>query len=175
MNENTTIPELEEYYAEETKKEKSKAWLVAGGSLLATLAIIGGIFLGGRWIYNTVTKEDAKTVATNNSTPKVSVTNIKAAPEESKVAVVDPTEENQSTPTPTSSPTSTPTSTPVRSNATATPTTAPATPTVAPAVLGTGNASTNSLPNTGAGSIVAIFATALISGYSIKIAQKRRA
>lgn len=57
----TAIPELQEYYASKNKENAGRAWLLAFGSLLLTSAVIVGLFLGGRWLYRTVTKEDTPT------------------------------------------------------------------------------------------------------------------
>jgi hypothetical protein len=56
-NKKTTIAELEEYYANQERKKSSTgmAWFMAFISLLITLVVIALLFLGGRWVYRTLT------------------------------------------------------------------------------------------------------------------------
>lgn len=71
-NKQTTIAELEEYYANQNQKRNKpwKAWLMAFLSLLITIAIVIGLFFGGRWLYRTFVDDsngDSTTTADNNS------------------------------------------------------------------------------------------------------------
>lgn len=59
----TTIAELEEYYAKEKTKKRGRARLMVLISFLFTLAVIAGLFFGGRWLYETLTD--------NNNDPSV--------------------------------------------------------------------------------------------------------
>lgn len=56
-NDRTTIAELEEYYANQKKRRTGTAWFMAFLSLLITVVVIVLLFLGGRWIYQTVTDD----------------------------------------------------------------------------------------------------------------------
>lgn len=60
----TTIAELEEYYANQSKNRTSKAWLMALLSLLITFAVLAALFFGGRWLYQLVTDGDNVVVTT---------------------------------------------------------------------------------------------------------------
>lgn len=62
----TDIPELQEYYASKNQESTGLAWLLAIGSLLLTAAIFIGLFLGGRWIYRSLTNDDTPTTATTS-------------------------------------------------------------------------------------------------------------
>ncbi|MEO8863344.1 MAG: hypothetical protein ABI354_03415 [Candidatus Saccharimonadales bacterium] len=44
-------PELTQYYKDEKRERVGVAWLLAIVTMLITLAIIVGLFVGGRWIY----------------------------------------------------------------------------------------------------------------------------
>jgi hypothetical protein len=62
-----TIAELENYYSSNRQTNTFRAWVMAFLSLLATIAVFSGVFLGGRWIYRTITDDsDSKTVTTGN-------------------------------------------------------------------------------------------------------------
>lgn len=65
----TTIAELEEYYAnQDQKKTKTgKAWLMAFLSILITVAIIVGLFFGGRWLYRAITDNSSDTATTTET------------------------------------------------------------------------------------------------------------
>src|SRR4051812_17064489 len=52
--------EVKQYYASEHRERVGLAWLVAFASLILTVAIIAGLFFGGRWIYRKVTNNDKK-------------------------------------------------------------------------------------------------------------------
>lgn len=55
-----TIEELENYYA--GKQQRSgMAWVMALLSLILTVAVLGGLFFGGRWVYRTLTNDDTDT------------------------------------------------------------------------------------------------------------------
>lgn len=65
-----TITELEDYYANKGTRS-GMAWLMAFLSLLVTVAVIAGLFFGGRWLYRTLTDDDSSkpTVATTSTKP----------------------------------------------------------------------------------------------------------
>jgi len=56
--EKRTIAQLEDYYA--SRHSTGKAWAMAFLSLLITVAVLSAIFFGGRWLYRTLTDDDAK-------------------------------------------------------------------------------------------------------------------
>lgn len=67
-NNKTTIAELEEYYANQNQRKTrtGAAWLMALLSLLITIAVIVALFFAGRWIYRTVTNNDADSPTTTS-------------------------------------------------------------------------------------------------------------
>jgi cytoskeletal protein RodZ len=70
-NKQTTIAELEEYYASQNSSRRTaKAWFMALLSLLITIAVIVGLFMGGRWLYRTLTDSanDTTTTQTDSET-----------------------------------------------------------------------------------------------------------
>ena len=54
-NENKGVPaEIKQYYASEHRERVGLAWLIAFLSLILTVAIIAGLFFGGRWAYRKI-------------------------------------------------------------------------------------------------------------------------
>jgi hypothetical protein len=151
---NTTIPELEEYYTENRTDRNGKAWLLAGGSLIATLAVIGGIFLGGRWLYNTIAnkKDDASTA----STTEVAVAPTTAVTIAPEVSTVNPAT------------TTVPTPTAVVPTIKSTPTLAPSvTPTPSKSTTTKVAGNTTALPNTGVSSqLLTLLAVVFVASYT---------
>ncbi len=47
-------PEVAEYYQAERRDRKSVTWIMTIITLLATVAVVIGLFLAGRWLYNTL-------------------------------------------------------------------------------------------------------------------------
>lgn len=68
-NNNTTIAELEEYYANQNQRKTRpvRAWLMAILSLLITVAVIVALFFFGRWVYNTITNDENEPATTSSS------------------------------------------------------------------------------------------------------------
>ncbi len=67
-NNKKTIAELEEYYA--NRQSNGMAWIMAFLSLLITVAVIAGLFFGGRWLYRTLTDNDnSATVSSTEEAP----------------------------------------------------------------------------------------------------------
>jgi cytoskeletal protein RodZ len=58
-DEKAVPPEVEQYYQSERRDRVGIAWLLAGGTLLATILIALVLFFGGRWIYRNVTNKDS--------------------------------------------------------------------------------------------------------------------
>jgi hypothetical protein len=62
----TTIAELEEYYANQKKTRRSKAWMMGILSFMITVGVITSLFFAGRWGYQELRKDDSSsTVATS--------------------------------------------------------------------------------------------------------------
>jgi hypothetical protein len=59
-----TSPEAQAFYADEPRDRVGLAWLLAIGSLLATVAVAGTLFFIGRWGYRTVAHNNAKAKTT---------------------------------------------------------------------------------------------------------------
>lgn len=64
----TTIAELEEYYANQQRGRSAKAWFMAFLSLLITVAVIVGLFYAGKWLYQTITDSDSDETTTTETT-----------------------------------------------------------------------------------------------------------
>lgn len=62
-NKKTTIAELEEYYANQNNRPL-RAWAMAIFSLILTIAVLAGLFFGGKWLYNQITGDDTTTPVT---------------------------------------------------------------------------------------------------------------
>lgn len=57
---NDNVPaEVQEYYQSERRERVGVAWLLAVGTLLGTLAIVIGLFFGGRWAWRQITGNDS--------------------------------------------------------------------------------------------------------------------
>lgn len=151
----TNIPELQEYYANQRKESTGLAWLLAIGSLIATVALLIGLFWGGRWLYRRINDKKDKTVSTLVSTDSSS---------QDKTA----DEADSSSTTESSSSSSSSNS---RNSASSTSTT-----TVAPGVSPSQSASTNiaaeaatttakTVTDTGAGDTVGLFVVVMVAAY----------
>lgn len=146
----TEIPELQDYYATQKKDNTAVAWLLAISSLLITVLIFVGLFMGGRWLYRTLTDKDqpnTTTTQTEDASTGSPNTSTETSPENPNNTSTAP---NDSTSTPSPTP---PTSTPqgvspnqsAQSNQSAT-------------------AATTALPNSGPGSIAVIFTVTTVAG-----------
>lgn len=51
-------PEVKQYYASEHRERVGLAWLIAFLSLIVTVAVVAGLFFGGRWAYRKIVKND---------------------------------------------------------------------------------------------------------------------
>jgi cytoskeletal protein RodZ len=155
----TNIPELQEYYASQSTESNAKAWFLAIGTLLVSIAVLGGLFFGGRWVYRKATKKKA------TSTAQV-------------VVADDSTSSSTSTPSSTSkaaTPTTPSTSAGSSSSSTSSTTTAPGvSPTQSAATNAAAQAATTTVPNTGPGNYLIAFFAAAFVGYLAKITSVRR-
>lgn len=63
-NKDSVLPEVDKYYEAEKRDRTGVAWLLALVSVAVVALIIVGLFLGGRWAYNKIAKNnDAEEVA----------------------------------------------------------------------------------------------------------------
>jgi cytoskeletal protein RodZ len=61
------LPEIEKYYDAEKRDRAGLAWLLAIVSIVCVVAVLIGLFFGGRWIYRKAAHSDTKTgVSTSN-------------------------------------------------------------------------------------------------------------
>lgn len=134
-------PEVQEYYKAEHRERMWLAWLVAFLTLIVTIAVVLGLFFGGRWVYRKTTHQNNK-----HTTSKKAGTSKQPSSQSKEGA-----KPNQSTPSKTNTPSQTPgtnitppTSTPNSASQSATGTTGP-------------------LTNTGPGDTVAIFIAVTLS------------
>lgn len=93
-------PELQEYYKTERRERLGIAWLLALATLFATVALVLGLFFGGRWLIRQIGGEDKKPAATQTTQEQTPFNLNETSP-------VATTEQNtqQTPPTPTPSPT----------------------------------------------------------------------
>lgn len=52
--------EVEEYYQSEQRQRRGVALALAAVALIAAMLVIAGLFFGGRFVYNNLTKDDNK-------------------------------------------------------------------------------------------------------------------
>jgi len=117
----TNVPtEIQEYYQTERRERAGVAWLLAGGTLVATVLLAAAIFFAGRWVYRT---------AFDNDDPKTTEVAQQDKKEEERPATQGG--QGQSTPQPQPTPSPTPT-TPAPTPTTPTPAPAPAAPAPTP-------------------------------------------
>lgn len=67
---NTVPAEIQEYYNAEQRERVGLAWIIAIVSLVVSLAVIFGIFFGGRYIYRTYIHKPKSTSKPLNDTNK---------------------------------------------------------------------------------------------------------
>lgn len=152
---NGKVPqEVKDYYQAERREHLGMAWLLAFISLIVTMAVVIGLFFGGRWIYRKLANKPASSPTT--TTQKAPATTQKpAAPK------TTPAPKPHSQPTPSASSSSPSASQPAQSspNTSAPTSSTPATP-ATPAGSSTPAATSQpaqNLSNTGPGNTVAIF------------------
>jgi len=130
--ESTDLPqEVQDYYQSEKRQRAGVAGLLAVGTLIVTVLLALGLFFGGRWAYRTVFDKN------DNDTTQTETNGTDNAPAE------EPAPGSSQAPTPS---TETPASQPSSSNAPA-----PA------SASSSASQSTNSIPDTGPGDVVALF------------------
>lgn len=68
-NKKDDVPEeIQEYYQAERRERAGVAWLVALATLLITLAVVLGLFYGGRWVYRKIADGDRTPPTTQTET-----------------------------------------------------------------------------------------------------------
>ncbi len=67
-NTNSVLPEVDEYYQAERRDRPWLAWVLALVSVAVVVLIVVGLFLGGRWAYRQITKDNNE-VATTDTNP----------------------------------------------------------------------------------------------------------
>jgi len=65
-NNKTAPKEVQKYYASGQRERVGLAWVIAFLSLIATTAVVLGLFFGGRWLWNKITEDDQPTTTTTN-------------------------------------------------------------------------------------------------------------
>lgn len=165
-SETTTIPELQDYYATKKKDNTGLAWLLAFASLLVTVAILVALFMGGRWLYRTITGDDKKEQVTTTEQKPTTET-----------ATTTPST-GTTTPATGSSVTggSSDSTTTALINGTPPPKPQGVSPSQTPEQNSSAVAATTNIPNTGASETFALFAVTVVLGslyYRKKLLQKK--
>ena len=62
---NSVLPEVDEYYQAERRDNGLLAWLLALISVAIVVAILVGLYFGGRWIVDTLKSDDTNTTSEN--------------------------------------------------------------------------------------------------------------
>ena len=62
---NKVAPELEQYYTTERRERIGLAWLLALATLLATVAVVLGLFFAGRWVWHKIDGKGTKPETTS--------------------------------------------------------------------------------------------------------------
>lgn len=163
----TEVPtEIQEYYNAERRERAGMAWLLALGTLLATLVLAVGLFFGGRWVYRKVAHKDHKPTTTSNVTK---------APTDDKTKTTNPADKPSNTSTGTVNAPATPggttnTATPPAATNTATSTAAQQTATQSASTT----KPSSTLPNTGPANTLGIFAVTVVVATSLYQLRLRR-
>lgn len=146
----TVMPEIEKYYEAERRERAGLAWLLA----LVSVAVVGlaliGIFYGGKWVVNRITKDDEPVAVqkTDNNGEKI----------ESDGTINDGGSQNENKPD---------ASTPTPATPSNNPSPVAQTPASQSSTPASSNAQSSNLPRTGAGSMIMIFITSGISAWVI--------
>lgn len=159
----TQIPELQDYYATQKKESTAMAWLLAIGSLLVTVAIFIGLFLGGRWLYRSVTNNDDKSTNTTQTENKPA----NSGSSSTSTTQPNPNESaniNSGTVTVNNSGSSSTTSSSGSSSTTSSSTAPGVSPNQSESTNSSATAANTSLPNSGPGGIAVIFVLTTIAG-----------
>lgn len=81
-NDSSESDELEQYYPAEKSGNKWMAWLLAGTTLLITVAIGFALFVGGRLLYRAIIGSPDEAIVTEQPNGEVSESPLNTAPSE---------------------------------------------------------------------------------------------
>ncbi len=102
--------EVQEYYQAEKRERTGIAWLLALGTLIATVLLAVALFFGGRWIYRTIFNNDQSKTSQpqteNNSNQQKPGEDQNSASQASPSTTPDPAIAPGSSPTPQTPPAS---------------------------------------------------------------------
>lgn len=155
-------PEVQDYYQAENRDRSGKAWLLGLGTLLVTMLLVFGLFVGGRFLYRKLR---------NNDKPAPVAVQTESSEQETagdSPATSTPPENNpgSTTPNPATPPATTPSpgsnSTAPGTGATGTGTPTPGSATQTPNNTAPGS---SDLPTAGPGSNLAIFVAVSVLAY----------
>ena len=110
---NTKVPpEVKQYYSSEHRERVGLAWIIAFVSLVITIAVVMGLFFGGRWAYrkiahNNPTVAQPQTITSQPATSSPKASSSTAAPKSSKPSTGSSNTSSTSTTTPSQPPVST--------------------------------------------------------------------
>ncbi|HSX46398.1 MAG TPA: hypothetical protein VLF87_00180 [Patescibacteria group bacterium] len=161
-------PEVENYYQSEHRERTGIAWLLAIGTLVVTVAVVLGLFMGGRWIYRKARNQDKGNTVATTQTKSSSNTNTSNGSSTTSNGSSNSSSSNTSS-------NNTPSSTGSSSSTTSSGTTSTSTPSTGTVQAPTNTGSTtqttsptqtsqNGLPSTGPGDTLAIFTITTIVG-----------
>lgn len=104
--------EVQEYYNEQSRSNQGKAWLLAIGTLLITLAVALGLFFAGRFVYRAITDSGDR-----QPEPAVTQSPTEVSESEGQTSSTSTSEPSSSTTTPTTATQATPSTTTLPSTA----------------------------------------------------------
>jgi hypothetical protein len=97
-NNQADVPqEVQEYYQSERRERVGVAWLLALATLVITILLAIGLFLGGRWIYRAVIDRDSGQPGTTQTETETEVTPPADAPGSTDGASDEPTDDRADT------------------------------------------------------------------------------
>lgn len=100
-------PEVEKYYQSEHRERVGLAWLIAFMTLILTVAIVIGLFFGGRWTYRKIAGNTNKPATPAQPVKPTSVSTSKPAPVPGPSGKPVSTSQSQAPPTNSSAPSTT--------------------------------------------------------------------
>jgi hypothetical protein len=169
---NSTLPpEVQQYYETERRDSSWLAWLLAAVTLLCAVLIVTGLFFGGRWAYRELTGNDKPaTTADSGDQQGEPATDVPAGTVDGQEPGVSDGGQGQPAPAPQPATPPPAPATPPAPPPTPAPATPPApSPQPAPGTPPSGSqdvaSAGDSIPSTGPGHVVALFAaTTLVAG-----------
>lgn len=109
----SNIPtEVQDYYQAQQRDRTGIAWLLALGTLVITILLALGLFIGGRWVYRKIANNDTSKTPNNGEVAQNPRENEDARQPESSTSPQTPTPQTTPTPSPGTPNTSQPSSTP---------------------------------------------------------------